>query len=30
MKAKEILKDKFWILEEQGVRSGTLSKNEDK
>jgi hypothetical protein len=30
MKAKEILKDKFWILEDSGVRVGTLSKDEDK
>jgi hypothetical protein len=30
MKAKEILKNKFWILEDSGVRVGTLSKDEDK
>lgn len=30
MKAKEILKGKFWILEEHGVRIGTLSKDEEK
>lgn len=30
MIAKEILKDKFWIIEEKGVRVGTLSKDEDK
>ena len=29
MNAKEILKDKFWIVEDQGVRIGTLSKNDD-
>lgn len=28
--AKEILKNKFWIVEDQGVRVGTLSKDEDK
>jgi hypothetical protein len=30
IKAKEILKDKFWIIEEEGIRIGTLSINEDK
>jgi len=30
MKAKEILKGKFWILEEHGVRIGTLSRDEEK
>jgi hypothetical protein len=30
IKTKTILKDKFWILEEQGVRVGTLSISEDK
>jgi hypothetical protein len=29
LKAKPVLEDKFWIVEEQGVRIGTLSKNED-
>lgn len=28
--AKEILKDKFWIVEDRGVRVGTLSRDEDK
>ena len=27
--AKPVLEDKFWIVEEQGVRIGTLSKNDD-
>ena len=27
--AKEILKDKFWIVEDQGVRIGTLSISDD-
>ena len=30
IKTKTILKDKFWILEEEGVRVGTLSISEDK
>jgi hypothetical protein len=30
MNAKEILKDKFWILEDHGVRIGTIGKDEDK
>ena len=29
MKAKPVLKDKFWIVEEEGLRVGTLSKNDD-
>ena len=29
MNAKEVLKDKFWIVEDQGVRIGTLAKNDD-
>lgn len=29
IKAKEILKDKFWIIEDEGIRIGTLSVNED-
>lgn len=29
IKAKPVLEDKFWIVEEEGVRIGTLSKNED-
>ena len=29
VKAKPVLDDKFWIVEEEGVRVGTLSKNED-
>jgi hypothetical protein len=28
--AKEVLKDKFWIVESQGERVGTLSVNEEK
>lgn len=28
--AKEVLKDKFWIVESEGERVGTLSVNEDK
>ena len=27
--AKPVLKDKFWIVEQEGVRIGTLSKNEE-
>jgi len=30
MNAKEILKDKFWIVEDKGARVGTLSLAEDK
>ena len=30
IKAKEILKDKFWIIEDEGIRIGTLSVSEDK
>ena len=29
MKAKPVLKDKFWIVEEEGLRVGTLSKNDE-
>lgn len=29
IKAKPVLKDKFWIVESEGTRVGTLSKNED-
>lgn len=29
IKAKPVLDDKFWIVEDSGVRIGTLSKNED-
>lgn len=29
IKAKPVLKDKFWIVEEEGVRVGTLSKNDE-
>lgn len=29
MNAKEILKDKFWIVEEQGEKVGTLTKQDD-
>ena len=29
VKAKEILKDKFWIVEQGGLRIGTLRKSED-
>jgi|TARA_R110000772_G_scaffold40435_5_gene94696 hypothetical protein len=29
IKAKPVLKDKFWIVENEGTRIGTLSKNED-
>lgn len=29
VKAKEILKDKFWIVEDKGVRIGTLSISDD-
>jgi len=28
-KAKPVLKDKFWIVEQEGVKIGTLSKNEE-
>ena len=28
MKAKELVKDKFWIVEEQGKKVGTLSKKD--
>jgi len=28
--AKEILKDKFWIVESQGEKVGTISLNEDR
>ena len=28
--AKEILKDKFWIVESEGEKLGTLSVNEEK
>ena len=27
--AKPVLKNKFWIVEQEGVRVGTLSKNEE-
>ena len=30
IKAKPILKNKFWIIENNGQRIGTLSKQEDK
>ena len=30
IKAKPILKNKFWIVEDNGERIGTLSKQEDK
>jgi len=30
LKAKEILKDKFWIVESQGEKVGTISYNEEK
>lgn len=30
IKAKPVLKGKFWIVENNGIRVGTLSKNEDK
>ena len=30
IKTKTILKDKFWILEEEGVRIGTISVSDDK
>lgn len=30
IQAKPIIDDKFWIVEEQGTRVGTLRKNEDK
>ena len=29
-KAKPVLEDKFWIVEEKGQKIGTLRKNEDK
>ena len=29
LKAKPILQDKFWIVEDQGVKVGTLSKSEE-
>ena len=29
MNAKEIIKNKFWIVEDQGVKFGTISLNED-
>jgi hypothetical protein len=29
IKAKPVLQDKFWIVEEEGVRIGTLSKQDD-
>lgn len=29
IKAKPVLDNKFWIVEEEGIRVGTLSKNED-
>lgn len=29
VKAKEILANKFWIVEDEGVRIGTLSRNDD-
>lgn len=29
VKAKPVLKNKFWIVEDEGVRIGTLSKNDD-
>jgi hypothetical protein len=29
VKAKPVLKNKFWIVEDEGVRVGTLSKNDD-
>tara|TARA_B100001287_G_scaffold275642_1_gene283865 strand:+ start:1486 stop:1959 length:474 start_codon:yes stop_codon:yes gene_type:complete len=29
LKAKPVLKDKFWIVEDAGVRIGTLSRNEE-
>ena len=28
VKAKPILENKFWIVEEEGIRIGTLSKKE--
>lgn len=30
VKAKPILKDKFWIVEDEGVRIGTITINDDK
>ena len=30
IQAKPIIDDKFWIVEEEGVKIGTLRKNEDK
>ena len=29
VKAKPVLQDKFWIVEEEGMRVGTLSKNDE-
>ena len=29
IKAKEVLKNKFWIVEENGTKVGTLSANEE-
>ena len=29
VKAKPILENKFWIVEEEGIRIGTLSKEEE-
>ena len=29
MNAKEIIKNKFWIVEDKGVKFGTISLNED-
>ena len=29
LQAKQILQDKFWILEDAGIRIGTISKNEE-
>ena len=30
IKAKEVLNGKFWLVEDEGVRIGTLTINEDK
>lgn len=30
IKAKSVLKDKFWIVEDEGVRIGTLTLNDDR
>lgn len=30
LKAKPVLKDKFWIVEDEGVRIGTLTLNDDR